>query len=108
MAAPALHRLVHVGRGGVVVARHRQAVLAGTAGDGRPVLVRVARLLASRRSISASSCASLSPYLPLVVLAVLVHADELSLARRVIHQRDEAHQRIVRERLEVLHAPAPC
>ncbi len=37
-----------------------------------------------------------------VVLAVLGDIDELALPRRVVHQGHEPHQRVVRERGEVL------
>ncbi len=92
-----------MGGGGVVVARHREPVLAAERGDGRAVLVRVARLLLEPALDQRVELGVGEPEAALVVLAVLRHADELSLPRRVIHQRHEAHQRIVGERREVLH-----
>jgi hypothetical protein len=98
-----LHRLVHVRDGGVVVARHRQPVLAAERGDRGAVLLRVARPLLQPPLDQRVELRLGEPVAPPVVFAVLRHVDELALARRVVHQRHEPHHRIVRERDEVLH-----
>jgi hypothetical protein len=64
-----------------------------------------ARLLLAARVHQGRELGVAQPELPLVVLAILRDVDELPLAGRVVHERDEPHDGVVRERLEVAHDP---
>src|SRR5262249_6269699 len=100
---PDLRRLLHVRRGGVVVAGEAEPVLLAEGDEGGWMAGAEADVMGEALLDQHVHLRVGQPVATLVVLAILREAHELPLAWGVVHERDQAQQRILYERSEVSH-----